>query len=52
MAEAATRRLGGGYGVGERKMAEAATRRRIISYTVVFLAASVAGWLILMLLLT
>ncbi len=39
------------YGVGERKMAKTATRRRIISYTVVFLATSVAGWLVLMLLL-
>ncbi len=39
-------------GLGGGRTEKAATRRRIISYTVVFLAASVAGWLILMLLLT
>ncbi len=39
-------------GLGRGRTEKFATRRRIISYTVLFLAAGVAGWLILMLLLT
>ncbi len=39
-------------GLGGGRTDKAATRRRIISYTVLFLVSGVAGWLILMLLLT
>ena len=39
-------------GLGGGRTEKAATRRRIISYTVLFLVAGVAGWFGLLLLLT